>query len=1451
MTAIEIPTMKAAILPLLAVSALFAQPGPTWNNADGPWNRDVIAWRVSASGAVEKAATFERAGVPTIARVKDGRLIAAFQNFPADDNRNFDRVAVRFSSDEGRTWTTAQPIAVEGMEPGLARPFDPTLVPLPDGRIRLYFTSNRSPDFRRSTPAIYSAISKDGIHYEFEPGVRFAVEGRLVIDCAVVLHQDVFHLYVPDNGTAEEMFGGQQRREPPPAGSAYHATSTDGLTFKRVDEVKVAGNRRWLGNAQSDGKLITFYGTGDGIPTGGPGGQPRGGLWMATSADGQSWKLAASPPISGGDPGAVTTLDGGLIVVITSETVRRVTPNRVNAAPQDGRGEFNPRPDNRADGRNVPPLQAGEGRGEGGRRGQQFQPQQEPFGARREIRVEQTGSTYRIAPGAKPGSFTTGQNADIVLGSKGFNNSGGSLLFNHPTGLATDGKALLMTDRWNNRVLIWKSAPATNTPPDLVLGQPDFTQNNPGTGKHQMNWPGNVAITPDGKRIAVTDTDNDRILIWNSFPTRNGQAADLVLDLARLSGGAPPSGPAQRPDDAQRRFPNQPGSEEARGQRAGPEAGAPQGNFRPQVGRGLQRFSWPWGVWTDGAKLAVVATHGSAVLIWHSLPTRDHQPPDLVLRPDDAGTPRNVTSDGKTFFAVSDHNHREWNRPATMVWNSFPTSATQPPDWTWSEWVKGSFTPGGGMALAGIQSVYLWNKPPRNAETDADVVLRPATYRNGDGPDAVVANGRLYVCTYNGNHILGWNALPTRDNQPPDFALGSDRTDQDTWAENFFIQNPVVATDGKSLFVTSDFDRKMFVWRNLPDESAAKPDLVMHLPDGPWDNELHGSTLALAGRNTVSIWKKLPLNGEPPDLVLNRRIGSVELGDLTGVAFDDQYFYLADRRSESIYVWEGIPNQDSEPKFTLAMRSPGRLTSDGNYLCAAPFEGGGIQLWRVSELSSRAEPITLGGRGQFNLPSECLIAEGRLFVCNRSFNRVDVWDRVEDALAGRLPDALLGAADESDRQPAIGRNQLFMPGSVAWGGGYLWVGEFKFSTRILRFSPQATAVRSNGQRRVSPDEFIAGVRPTEASRTEAAPSTKPSSHATLLNQMWSRGQAAGKGPVRLKTFPLRAEDLRSVIPMGMMVHGHVIPSDHLSLQPKDRDASSDRYEVLAPADGFIVDIHRPPAGNPDPGVRSYSGDFRIVIEHSATCYSWLGLVDRLDEKVLQAIGGAPAAGTPVGVRVPVKAGQVIGRMGGAHGLDYTLINTEATLTGFIKPAQFLHRDQWKPHVVDPFPFLDGPEKARLLALNPRRVEPRGGRIDHDVDGALAGNWYREGTGGYAGLNRRMDYWVGHLAFAYHHIDPTQLVVSIGDYDGKPRQFWVKGNVPDPANVSEKDGVVKYELIWGRLNNSGQPSDGIPASVQGTALAQVLPERKLKFEAFPGKTGAEVKGFTSAAKIYER
>jgi hypothetical protein len=278
-----------------------AQPN---RNQPGPWDNDVLVYRVAPDGRVAQLATFERAGVPTVARFGDGRLIAAHQHFPADNNSDFDKVAVRFSSDEGRTWTGPQVIRLAGLPEGMRFPFDPTLVPLPDGRVRLYFTSLKGRRFEEDRPAIYSAVSSNGVDYTFESGVRFGVEGRPVIDCAVALHQGVFHLYSPDNGT-----GGPPGRvgDRPREGVGYHATSRDGLNFTRADDVQIEGRSSWLGNAQSDGKVITFFGTG------GP------DIWTASSGDGQKWRLGDPLPreVRGADPGAVKLRDGGWLVVAT------------------------------------------------------------------------------------------------------------------------------------------------------------------------------------------------------------------------------------------------------------------------------------------------------------------------------------------------------------------------------------------------------------------------------------------------------------------------------------------------------------------------------------------------------------------------------------------------------------------------------------------------------------------------------------------------------------------------------------------------------------------------------------------------------------------------------------------------------------------------------------------------------------------------------------------------------------------------------------------------------------------------------------------------------------------------------------------------------------------------------------------------------------------------------
>ena len=636
--------------------------------------------------------------------------------------------------------------------------------------------------------------------------------------------------------------------------------------------------------------------------------------------------------------------------------------------------------------------------------------------------VENVSSTYQIASGGTSGWFHTGQNADIMLSGVDFNNTGGPLLFNHPMGIASNGTKLLLADTRNNRVLVWNTLPTGNTPPDIVLGQENLYSNNPGTGANKMNWP--VAVATDGQRVAVADTYNDRILIWSSFPTTNGQSADLVIESV-------PDDPLLQSDPSYLK----------------------------------RRPAWSWGVWTNGEKL--ICSGGGSVLIWNSFPTQDNQPADIYLRAQgDLGTPRTITSDGACLI-VGDHNPGQNASPSgnqgNFVWSSFPTTDDQAYDFFMSDpldprgaWLQGDFADDGKLVLLGV-NLYVWNSFPTDASDSPDLTLGNTDYRfeGGDGSGAVYAGGKLYLSLSNGNKIVGFNSMPTSSNDSPDFAVGAPDIDTNTLQTNYIITNPVPASDGQSLFVSSDFDRKLYVWKNLPDESGAYPDIVYSLPFAPWDSALFENTLVLVGKQSICVWETLPRDGDFPDKQFNTSIGSVTFQELKGVALDDRYFYLADEGANRIYVWEGIPDNDTEPKFSIDVSVPTRLSSDGTYLVVTATEADfdkRINFYRIDQLSSSAQPTLLTG-ANVNLPQAALAVDGHLFIGDAGFNRVLVWNNISDAVNGNAPEVVLGEEDLDDHVPETGVDKLFWPAAMSFDGDYLWVGEFKFSGRILRFSP--------------------------------------------------------------------------------------------------------------------------------------------------------------------------------------------------------------------------------------------------------------------------------------------------------------------------------------------------------------------------------------------------------------
>ncbi|NPA69022.1 MAG: T9SS type A sorting domain-containing protein [Chlorobi bacterium] len=129
---------------------------------------------------------------------------------------------------------------------------------------------------------------------------------------------------------------------------------------------------------------------------------------------------------------------------------------------------------------------------------------------------------------------TNGVAADVVVGQSSFTTSGSgtsSTELNGPYNVcfSPDGEKLLIADAKNNRVLIWNSIPTSNgAAADVVVGQTDFTSSSSGTAANKLNSPTGIIVLPDG-RLLVTDNGNNRVLIFNSIPEENGASADVVI----------------------------------------------------------------------------------------------------------------------------------------------------------------------------------------------------------------------------------------------------------------------------------------------------------------------------------------------------------------------------------------------------------------------------------------------------------------------------------------------------------------------------------------------------------------------------------------------------------------------------------------------------------------------------------------------------------------------------------------------------------------------------------------------------------------------------------------------------------------------------------------------------------------------------------------------------------
>jgi len=219
--------------------------------------------------------------------------------------------------------------------------------------------------------------------------------------------------------------------------------------------------------------------------------------------------------------------------------------------------------------------------------------------------------------------------ADVVVGQPDFTTILSNVTQNGmrlPTAIASDGKILVVADTDNNRVLIWNNIPASNgANADIELGQDDFNTVRQPIVTDNKSFRGPQGAWLQNGRLFVADTQNHRVMIWNSVPTQNNQPADIVL-------------------------------------------GVPDFNTNPDVTIGgpsetptSSNLLNPVSVSSDGVRLFVADLGHNRVVIWNDINSLStNRPFDVVV-----GQPDTVSSNGNNSSALCAPNGTDANNNPT------------------------------------------------------------------------------------------------------------------------------------------------------------------------------------------------------------------------------------------------------------------------------------------------------------------------------------------------------------------------------------------------------------------------------------------------------------------------------------------------------------------------------------------------------------------------------------------------------------------------------------------------------------------------------------------------------------------------------------------------------------------------------------------------------------------
>ncbi len=265
----------------------------------------------------------------------------------------------------------------------------------------------------------------------------------------------------------------------------------------------------------------------------------------------------------------------------------------------------------------------------------------------------------------------------------------------------------------------------------------------------------------------------------------------------------------------------------------------------------------PRGVFYDGKHIVVADTGNHRVLIWFSLPDRDHAPADIVLgqrdffsdKPNCGGDPSKgmympcgVWIEKGALFVADSWNHR------ILFWEEVPQESFKAPD-----------------GVLGQENLYI-TEPTKGEGSPTNRFFWP--YGLG------FWEGMFFVCDTGNRRVLAWEGFP-EDGREADYVLG-----EVMWPHSvsggeglLFIAD---AGNHRVLGLNKKFERKVVLGQKSFEESVDWSGFEQNSKTlrFPYGVSIGDGLLAVAdtANNRVLIWRKVPREGTfiPADTVIGQ-----------------------------------------------------------------------------------------------------------------------------------------------------------------------------------------------------------------------------------------------------------------------------------------------------------------------------------------------------------------------------------------------------------------------------------------------------------------------------------------------------------------------------------------------------------------------------------------------------